>query len=298
MHGDCDNVVRDLREATVVGANPRKVYAGVVRQAWKEVLARTCLADARKVRAHQDLDNLVGDEWRLAYGNSIADDWAKKAVLRHPPWASSTREVFQRQWDDAVAALVHLARASARWPARKAVGRAVSIPRTDAAARRRAWQAEVRAGRARARVQAIASHDWVHWRDHGRCTQCLVRRESQAATEACGGQPEGLADVIHQAPPMGHRLWVAEAVTASGLPTPLVACNKCGAWSQMGLPRLLAKQCAPPTRGGAYQIDRMRRGFFPRADRRFEGWRLEGLMPFGRTHRNSEADHANTSEFS
>ena len=126
---------------------------------------------------------------------------------------------------------------------------------------------------------AKATHDWVTWQGITRCQKCLITRSNRV--QACSGAANKFQQVAGDALRNGHSLWVAEAVLPVGLAPglPFAACIKCGGWATVGRSQLMSEPCLPPSKHGAYAIRRMRRGLFPRAERRWTGMTLSQAMP-------------------
>ena len=110
--GDCLNVVNDAPHAERLGFVAHKPYAGFLRKVWSHPAAREPLSRVEKVPAHQDLTALVGAELKAAIGNDRADATAKAALLFHPQPSLVALRKANRQWEDAVDAVRHVARAS------------------------------------------------------------------------------------------------------------------------------------------------------------------------------------------
>ena len=123
------------------------------------------------------------------------------------------------------------------------------------------------------------SHDWVSWKGKSRCSRCLLPKGPHAASAACPGHAQRFTQLLAAAPGLGHKMLVADAVRPGGERTALAACLRYGAWSTIGRASGLLSACEPPTKSGRYVIQRVRKGLFPIADRRFAGSQLDGMVP-------------------
>ena len=285
--GDCLGVIAGVALGFQGRRWGRLMHGGCLRAAWASELARPALQGMVKVQAHQDLDLLSGEALDLARGNHAADLQAKEALLGHPQPSPTTVACRDAVLADAQEVASLLARASARWPRARdpGAGRAQLYCRSATeqqerqqarAVRRRQQLEEARTERQR----VISSHDWVTVRGVSRCKVCL-RRQTRSL-QACEGSSARFRDTLDVAVRCGHRLWVADALCPIGQDAslPFVACRDCGAWSTGGPPALLGAQCRPPSRHGLYAIQRMKKGLFPRAERRWAGMTLAHLMPW------------------
>ena len=288
--GDCQAVVDAARMGLCPRAWGRLVYGGLLRDAFGHREARPAIESTVKVKAHQTLEGLVGEERRIALGNDLADAAAKRACGWHPRPELQVQRAVRQQVKDAehVAALV--GRAVARWPRPVAEERAhaargvrpAGIARRTAEMRARA--AARRARRTEARRQAEATHSWATVGGTARCRLCLALRRGVA--EPCCGAPAGLAASADAATERGHRLWRARATPPSGggppAPSfPVLACTRCGAWEAAGASSSLARRCEPPNKGGMAVLSRLRRGLFPRAEARWRGTTVSAGVPWG-----------------
>jgi len=279
--GDCANVLRDALAAESVGRDPRRPYAGVVREAFSRAAARRPLANVQKVAAHQDLADprLSGAAREDAVGNDRADMRAKAAMARHPQPLQETVSRIDAVWQDAVAVARHVGRASALWPAARRSGRASRRPGAPRGRRSAGARAAARNEAREAARCARASHCWAHWKGAARCSRCLVLHSRSAARRVCPGRAAAWEDVLSGAPRAGHRLWVADAEAHGGDAVPMAMCARCGAFSLGNRLTQLLQPCAAPGRSGRYALDRVRRGLFPVASKAYRGLVVTALTP-------------------
>ena len=287
LYGDCQGVVADAQRGWCPRGWAKRMYGGCMRAAFTSTQAHSALCTMAKVKAHQQLDTLQGRDLELARGNAAADELAKAASSRHPQPCSAHKASTAAQLADAEQVALLIGRASARWPRARdpGAGRALlreqltAVQRRERASRRRADREERKHARAAQQRVTDATHEWVRWRGATRCKRCLCQRSS--TTSACPGVAAAFCRVLTGASARGHRIWAAEAVPPGGCsaPLPFLACIQCGAWRTVGNSARLDGQCAAPSKHGMSAIRRMRRGVFPRADRRWTGYSLADLMP-------------------
>ena len=287
LYGDCQGVVADAQRGRSPRTWAKRMHGGCMRAAFANAQARPALSAMVKVKAHQHLDALDGIDLELARGNKAADELAKQANHRHPQPCSSHKKVTAAQLDDAEQVALLVGRASARWPRARdpGAGRAqlreqlTAAQRHERASRRRADRKQQRDASVTKKQVTDATHEWVRWRGAMRCKRCLCQRSG--TTPVCPGFSATFCQVLTSAPSRGHRLWAAEALPPGGCsaPLPFLACVRCGAWRTVGKSVRLDGQCVAPSKHGQSAIRRMRRGLFPRADRRWDGYWLASAMP-------------------
>ncbi len=128
---------------------------------------------------------------------------------------------------------------------------------------------------------AQRTHDWMA--EDGasllRCRRCLRGWRGSAPTPACPGAPVRIAALIRTAQDLGHQIHAA----VSAMDAPLIACMRCGGWSDAGVVdtrRKLGRPCEAATAYGADALRRLRDGRHPSRNSacRAGRWRRFGLV--------------------
>ena len=281
-------MVRTCQRGPELSLLRRKIYGGVIRAAYAAPGASAPLRNCEKVRAHQDRDgglHKIVDpaEKRRAAGNVAADWEANLARRRHPSSAPAVLRQAEFQIAEAQRVALHLARASARWPAagsRKVQQREVRARVEEARAQRKRDAAQRREAARVVRAADRTTHQWTCWRGVSRCATCFASAISWRGP--CPGHADCSRTAIAAAMQQKHHLFVADAVDPAGARALLATCMHCGGWSMSGRSSKLAAPCLHAAAGaGPEVIRRIRRGRFPCGDARYRGIALEGLVPLG-----------------
>jgi len=250
-----------------------------VRAARSHPRAQEILGAMVKVKAHQEWATLPAGPLRDQFrGNHAADRAANEARELHPRASRAVAGAADALARRARLVAIHLARASARWPASGArrgftlAHEVAGWARRRAARARRLEQANQRQQR---REECLASHLWSPWRGGQRCARCWAGEGPSAGKAECVGVSPNLREVARLAAEGGHRMSAAvfgtdPAVAAGNL----VWCRACGGWSVTGRSGVLRGSCGPATAAGKAAASRLEIGLFPKGDRRYHGARV------------------------
>ena len=201
-----------LRSSNIFGAMAKSTLSDPLAGHIKEVA---------KVKAHQDLSCLEGQELRLAIGNTWADTFAKKGARMHEgPTDHILKQVAQHVEDTKhVACLV--ANLWAMWPPTVKAGERKPRKKTTRKAR--------------------AKHQWASSGRTWQCKVCLtfVQKKSTRLLAALNKRP-CKAKTLEE----GH-----EAVNAWVEGTRIVFCSRCGAWYSARRHKFRSS-CGAPTEAG------------------------------------------------
>ena len=196
-----------------------------------------------KVKAHQAIDSLEGDEKWKATCNDCVDRAAKAALETHP---ASVGMQFKASCAAAnVECVLTLAAAVLPlWP--RAERCKLRAPRrVDAAAP--------------APARLIIAHDWTPVGGKlRRCKACWrISALGDQAADSCLGRPKFLDDVAHDS----HAMVCLSCDTG-----PIAACMHCGSWGMKKAVKL-REVCFEPTRAGRASLRRVMHGKHPHPNR-------------------------------
>ena len=183
------------------------------------------------------------------------------------------------QWTDALATARLIAVAGPMWPAAQPPkGRRLRIRRAQRDGCANLPTAVLRAREARRRS---ATHCWMEVHGVSRCEVCWAVRSKHgiAARADCPLRSTLHVGVAVSAQRQGHDMWLAEVIRSGRASTALLVCMQCGAFVESGdNPALRSARCRQPTRHGAAQLSRVRRGLHPRTGAVGLGASLQGLQ--------------------
>jgi hypothetical protein len=111
---DCLSVVDTWNKCFVWAAGSKRPQGGIWKQAWDEGAAEK-LTGVEKVKAHQALDSLEGDELFRARGNHMADYYANQGTELHG-FSENELKVVAKVCDGKVAWLVEFGKRLSAWP--------------------------------------------------------------------------------------------------------------------------------------------------------------------------------------
>ena len=179
---------------------------------------------------------------------------------------------------------MHLARASARWPAGGARLGFIAQHAEDVRRRSEVRKAAAQAAREckhRLQRESLETHDWQQWRSSVRCRACWAVRGKTAASHPCTPERSKLQQLSVRAADCGHQLvladfWAPGAVQPNGV---LMFCGHCGAWSISGRSAKFKVHCAPPTAAGAQTLSRLQKGLFPSSGDQYKSMVLTDVLP-------------------
>ncbi len=264
IHSDCKNVVDAAAAGISRQLDPRRTYAGILRDTLKNRHKQHYLEGILKVKAHQRIEAMdEGDAKRHAKGNQLADDHAKQAVDMHPQ-----PDDQQRRDGEYWSARAHIvartvAKAMATFPP---MGQRLTKIRAGAIRQRPRRRPTGGSAGASPNGEAATAdrHEWAFRAGKWRCEQCARIHNGSELTEdlrwqRCKGPRPNMNPEEMEA--KGHRMSLAEASI------PFAICLKCGAWMARRVFARLRKACEAPTVNGKQALDRLRRGLPPWAAR-------------------------------
>ena len=245
---DCKNVVNDAQDIRSGARNGKKQYAGILRDILKHEEKWKLVEGVTKVKAHQEIKSIQGEEERRrAQGNDHADGSAKAAVKRHP-WQSRQGELILEATLEKAKAIIRLVgEALPKWPAKK--------NRLQGKGERSREETD------RVPEEGRRLHQWEWIEQAWRCTRCMqccfVRHmKKRLRYQRCEGDTEE-AKLMK----LKERHHTTARSLGSGLP--LIFCLKCGAWTTRRMYKLAAACKAQRTRAGEQALSHIKQGRHP-----------------------------------
>ena len=240
---DCEAALAATNASPAWALAPSKQHAGIIKKARLEAGFRNfCLG--RKVKAHQDLSKLGGEELAMAVRNDLADHHAKEAVACHPQAEQQTRKEIEDEAALSQGIAVLIAKLAPLWPKAVKGKRRQLVTETPSLE-----QAEPPAAGRRDNTGDgnTVLHQMVPQGAFWRCAWCskLGLTEASAARLGrcqCAGRCANPAAKAAGQQQLGHD--ICEFGSETGLK--LHVCLRCGG-AAAHRPFKLSRQCAPPT---------------------------------------------------
>ena len=224
LYGDCLNVVRITNEPRAKQTNHRLPYAALLRQVWLSADPSKVLTHT-KVKAHQEVHNLHGEERWKAECNKHVDLKAKEATrVCHPVFDDKLVDKVKEVFDD-LAQLCELVMAILPlWPRATRTDRMPRQPKLHS---------------------IIVTHDWQPLHDDWlRCTCCwrsVRKHRVQLCRQSCSGTADNIATI--------HASHKAVLIQVGEPPCQHlgVACTVCGSFAISKVKKLAKPCCTHPT---------------------------------------------------